>query len=578
MKKFTRTVALLLMGGSTLLTSCVSEDISPEVENLRQAQVTYLNAKAAMEQAKAENQAALTAKIQAETALIQLQAELQQAILQAQTDSMIAEYEAAVAKAQAEVAAAQQRAAEAQLALQQAIDNLAAQVNETAREYLVLYQNTMSQANSKLEEIVQAEGQLARFSAYIDINGNVIDFDQAAAELTAQIAADEVQIAALEAAIDRLEGLNTDAASVEAELEEIYIQLDELEAARASAYLDYQLASDEFTPLMNNYYDARNLFYNNIPNKEMTVAALEEDYAEQEEVVNTFLDQMAPFEAELTAVTDNFSPALEEFRSLLADWIQAKAEFDAKAINNGPGDEAYDNAEQALNEAKTAYEDFAGITYYSTYFNPQYILDYSENTGTLLNFVEASSEFGQIVNEYTNVLNDASFQNLQYRLNNELNVLGNIDWDLYYATYELGSLQDNLNWILEKYEVADFSELDTMYLQEMQSYNAVYRNYYELSSEYNALSGTAGTLQMYLNGTPRAIENRIANLQAEVQNLENNIEASKTALVNNEISAEEWAATIVRTQEKIDRLTVEYNALVALANNFLEQFNAVVED
>jgi chromosome segregation ATPase len=530
-----------------------------------------------MEEAKAENQAALTARIQAETALLQLQAELQQAILQAQADGMIAEYEAAVARAQAQVAEAEQRAAEAQVALQEAMDALAAQVNETAQEYLALYQSTMSQANNKLEEIVQLEGQIARFNAYLDENGNVVDFEAAAAELNVDIAEDEAQIAALEATLARLEALTTDAASVEAERMEVQAELDEAFAARAVAELEADLASNTRNAIGQIYSSAQNL-YNNITFWEEEVANYTELIAQQEENVTSLENQLAPFEAELEATADNYLPAIDEAEALVEVWAQAKAEFDAVAINNEAGDAVYDDALLALTEAQEAFEAYAGSNYPE---NPQWLKDQLQmgNINYLLAFADPASEFGEIITQYTNVLNNSSFQTLRDRLAFEVNRLGIYENNQNVYLSWIDSSQEQLASLYEEYEVADFTELEAIYMEAIEDYQISIMAYNEINAEVNSLLTLRNTLQNYLN-SPQVnfIKNQIANIESNIEFLENNIEANEAALVNNEISAEEWAATIVRTQEKIDRLMVEYNALLALADEFLEQFNEVMED
>ncbi|MFO7743966.1 MAG: hypothetical protein R6V36_01120 [Psychroflexus sp.] len=580
MKKLTRTMALLLIGGSTLFTSCVSEDISPEVENLRQAQVNYLNSKAEVEQAKAENQMALAARIQAETALIQIQVELQQAILQAQADAEIARMEAAIAQAEADVAAARQRAAEAEVALQEAIDRLASQVNEAAQEYLEMYQSTISQANNKLEEITSLEQDLLRFNAYVDANGNIVDFEGAAAEIEAQISEDKASIAALETTVARLEALNTDADSVEAELMEVMSELDALESELAAANLDFERYRVETYQVTQNAYFNANNYIAYISNLEESIADRETEVAEVQETINSLESQIAPFQAELDATEGEYLLALEEAETLLEAWIQARATFIAANINNNPGDEEYDNARVILDDAIAAFEAYAGTGYPS---NPQYIRD----TNTLTTYA-GNSEFGMIISQYTNVLNNGTFVNLQDRLSNEYSYLDFLltgfngsdfaELGLEDLNANLTFQQNELDSIYAEMGVADFTELETLREGVIETYLAKLEVLNELSAEVSALSSLQSTLEDYLNGNPSQIEERIESLQSEIDSLSADVDDAEATLVNNEISAEEWAATIVRTQDRIDRLTVEYDALVELANNFLEQFYAVVED
>lgn len=385
MKKFTRTAALLFIGGSTLLTSCVSEDVSPELEELRQAQVAYLNAKAALEQAKADHEAA-------QVALLQLQIEYKQATSQAEIDAVIAE--------------AKKRAADAELALQEAINNLAEQTNETAQEYLALYQNTTQQANDKASLILDQKTKVAMYESYIDHAGNIIDFEAVAEETEALLAEEEAILAALQAEIERLEGLNENAAAVEQELTEIQNQLDSLLATRADVQLEADLALNDLEPFRVDYQEAKALVEDSTPDAEQ--------------------------------------PRLAE--------------------------------------------------------------------------------------------------------------------------------------IYEKYGVADFAELETLYTAAEDDYDAILKRLAALNTQMSALHDTALTLYDYLSGNPAAIAAEIEYLNGRVWLSQNTIESYEEMLINNEISAEDWAETIVLAQEKLERMLTEYNALLALATEYLEQFNTVVED
>ena len=559
MKRITKTVALLLIGGSTFLSSCVSEDISPEVEELRQAQIGFLQAKAALELAKADHEAA-------QTALLQLEIEYQQAVMQAQIDGAIADIDA-------QIAAAQQRAAEAELALQKAIDDLANQVNETAQEYLALYQGTMAEANSKLQQIIELEGVIARYNANLDAQGNIIDFERVAVELNEQIAEDSIQIVALESAVERLQGLNTDVSDVEEELAQVENRLDEVMSARATLQMEMDLAINALQPVYNDLLRANNLMFSEIPSMEATVASLEQAYAEQQEVVESFENQLAPFQAELEAVQQNYLPAQEKAEDLLEVWIQAKAQFEAAAINNQAGDEVYDDALAALEDAVAGFEAFAGAGLGN--YDPQLLKD---NRFYLEFLTDPSSEFGQAVGQYTNVLNDPNFQRISNRFSSELQQLNNLNWNLFYESNDLNNAQIELANIFEENEVETYNELAGLYNELYAPYNNLRIRVNELNSEANSLFQMRSALLTYLNGTPSAIANRIEALQSQIAMLEEDIAQNESALANNEIDEQEWAAAIVRAEERLDRLTTEYNALIALANHYLEQFNDVVAE
>ena len=575
-------MVLLMLGGLTFFTSCVSEDVSPEVENLRQAQVNFLNSQAELEQAQAENQRALAAKIAAETALIQVQVELQQlqvqlqqALLEAETAAAIAELEAVVAEARAAVERAQAQAAEAraaaaraEVALQEALDNLAGQVNETAQEYLDNYQSTMAEADLKLTQINNLEDDLLRFNAFLNNNGDIEDFEGAAAEIEALIAELEAEKAAKEETVARLEGLNPGAAAVEEELETAESELEVLASDIAVAELDFDNSIESFFRLNDKLLEAENLVAF-ISSGEELIEDNQQNLAEVEETINSLESQIAPFQAELEAAEDEFQPAVEQAEALLEAWIQARATFLAADVNNDPGDQEYDDAQADLDDAITAFEAYAGTGYPN---NPQRIRDRDE----LLVFADPALEFGIIITEYTNILNDSTFAELQSRLSDALNDLDLISTQLENLNLNLGFDEDVLEIIYTDFGVSDITELEVLEDEARNDFIETQIVLNELNANESELIGLINNLRAYLNGYPSIIEEDIESLKSEIAVLDEDIENQQAALVNNEISAEEWATTITRTESRIASLTIEYEALLEFADFYLEQFNEVV--
>lgn len=577
-------MALLLIGGSTILTSCVSEDVSPEVENLRQAQVNFLNSQTELEQAQAENQRALTAKMAAETALIQVQVELQQlqvqlqqALLKAETAAAIAELEAAVAEARASVERAQAQAAEAraagaraEVALQEALDKLAGQVNETAQEYLDSYQSTMAEADLKLTQINGLKDDLLRFNAFLNSNGELQDFEGAADAIEALITELEAEKVAKEESIARLEQLNPDAAAIEEELEAVESELETLNSNLAVAILDNNASVETYFRINDALFEAEN-FIGIISNIEENIENNEVTLEELEETINSLESQISPFQAELDATEGEFLPALEEAEALLETWIQARTAFIAADINNDAGDQEYDEAKVILDAAITAFEAYAGTGYPN---NPQVIRDFD----LLVTFADPASDFGEIITQFTNVLNNPTFADLQNRLSNAITNQDSLTQQLNNNNILLDYYQNLLQTIYSDYGVNDISELETLFDEAFIEYLENDRMLFELSTKQSELLGIANNLRAYLNGYPSVIEDRIDTLKSEITALDDAIQDEQAALANNEISAEEWTATIARTEAKIASLTIEYEALIEFANFYLEQFNEVVGD
>ena len=102
--------------------------------------------------------------------------------------------------------------------------------------------------------------------------------------------------------------------------------------------------------------------------------------------------------------------------------------------------------------------------------------------------------------------------------------------------------------------------------------------YTVMTLEIEALENLMFSLQDYLNGVPASMANAIEDMQWQIEMLKEDISENEAALADNAISQEEWDARIAREEQKLEHLTAQHNALVALANDYLEQFNEVVEN
>lgn len=598
----TRLFTYCVIGTSVLLTSCVSEDISPHVEELRSAQTDYLQAQAALEQAKAQTEAAQAALLQtqaqiaqaesdariammaAETTLMEAQVAFEEALMEAKTASEIARLESEVAQAQYEkdlleaklaaekaeleamIAQAQVNAAQAQLALQEAVDALVGQINETAQGYLGLYQNTMEQANNKLEQITILKSVVAKYEANLDVNGNVLDFDKVTLELEGAISEDLAKIESIQEAIIRLEGLNANADDVREEFAQVINNIEELEKVKDDANLELDRAFNDLAPFDNKYNELINSI-NNIDNLMGGIAYFEERIAILTPELEEVKDRLDPYQVDLTEVEDQLTSEIEKLQAYLDTAEDAFYNYEYVRLNGTPAE--VQDALDTYNAAINAIIDYTGAWY--GWNNTQYYVWYPN----------PNTDFGDAVLAVSDIEDYPTYNNL-------LNTFNNVNFELVNAQNELMWRESNLEYwqniqddILSFVGVASVEEFwsarNEVYVEINEKSTAINK----IQDELNVLWDLRWKLYYYLNDPNRPVaqfENQIADFQDQIENLEANIAANQELLVQNTFEAEEMAAMIARTQERIDRLMTEYDALVALANEYLEKFNEILEN
>lgn len=603
MKNLKRFFTFCAISTSVMFTSCVSEDISPFVEELRSAQADYLVAQTALEQAKAVTETAQAALLQtqaqmlqaeseakvarmaAETALMETRAAYEAAIMESRAASEIADLEMAVAQAQyerdlleAKLAAetaefeammtlAQLNTAQAQLAMQEAIDALAGQINETAKGYLDLYQNSMMQADNKLNQITSLRTIVSRFEANMDPFGNVLDFNRAEAELEAQIAGDLAKVESLEDAIGRLEGLNANVDGVRNELTQVINSIEELEKAKDDANLEADRVWNILAPFNNKRNDLDNsinqieFLMNTINYNEGVIANLT---PELEKVV----ERLEPYQVDLEEVEGQLTTELIILQGYLDTAQDTWYNLEYVSLNGTPTE--IQDADDANEAAKTIVINYTGI--YQGIWNDAANYVYYPNSGT---------EFGDAVLAVSKIEDYATYNNLVWEFNNYTNQLVYAQNQVMWRTSNLEYWQDYQNDILSFVGV---DTVDEFWIARGEAYTLLNEKYAvvnKIQDEVNILWDLRWKLYYYLNDPNRPVsqfDNQISDFQNQIAILEDDIEANQDLLIQNAFEAEEMAAMYERTQDRIDRLMTEYNALVDLANEYLEKFNDVLEN
>lgn len=607
MKKISRLLALCAIGTSVFFTSCVSEDVSPQVEELRSAQADYLQAQAAFQQAKAATETAQAALLQtqaqvmqaesdariammeAQTRVAEAQAAYEEALMEARQASEIAQLEAEVAEAQyqkdlleakleaekaemdARIAQAKVEAAQAQLALQEAVDALAGQINETAKEYLNLYQNTTEQANNKLEQITALREIVTRYEANLDVDGNVLDFDRVAADLQSQISTDLATIDAIEANISRLEALNANAAGVREELNDVQERIDELEASLNDANLEADRAWLDVAPFSENYTELNNTI-NEIESRQSAIALYENYIPQVESEIEKVEERLAPYKTDLESVQDQLISEMEVLEEYLATVEDTWYSLEYARLNGTP--EEIQAANDAYNEALTAVTDYTGTFIGNSAHATDYLNSY-------IYYPVAGAPFGDAVLEVRDIENYATYQDLVDEWSNLNSLLASTQNSLMLTQNALAYYQEVQNNILASVGVDSVDDYFT-------TWNAVSEDYYEKRTAANEIQAQIdaqwqleGYLYWYLNDPNRSVadfDNQINDLENQKASLEADVQYNQDLLAQNAFEAEEMAAMIQRTQDKIESLMTEYDALVALANEYLEKFNEILEN
>ncbi|GAA4315340.1 hypothetical protein GCM10023115_27020 [Pontixanthobacter gangjinensis] len=623
MRTITKFFTYCAIGTSVLLTSCVSEDISPQVEELRSAQADYLRAQAAFETAQAETQAAQAALLQAqaeiakaeseakiammtaETALMEAQAAYEEALMEARTASEIAKLEAAVAEAQyqkelleaelaaekarlqTEIAQAELAAAQARLATQQAVDALAAQINETAQGYLDLYETNTMRAGNKLDQINNLKTIVSRYEANLDAEGNVLNFGEVEAELQAQIDADLAEIEAIEANISRLQGLNANAEDVREELTQVENRIDELEAALNEGNLAMERIYNIYETFASRASEVGDRISYIENDKELIglyqteISKLEENLAEASERIEPYTQDISDIESSLE---DEYATLINLTQVAEEEWYDLKyAEFNGTTDDLAQAQEAYDAAKQNIIEYAGDYYggpvsewsynsdtntwEFEGYTYNARiwmYDNPIPGTPYGDAVSTLNNF-NSNENYRGLLNRISRLTSTlASYNNAVINLNDNIN----------YNQERLEAIFSNLGVSNAEEFWATLNELTSEYYEAWYAVS-------EIESELGSQWDLRWDLYYYLNDPNRSVadfENQIAAYQDQIAALEAEIEQNQELLVQNAFEASEMEAMIQRTEDRIARLMEEYEALKDLADQYLEMFYEIVDN
>ncbi len=236
MKKFTKMFVVGLIAASTIFTSCIDNEVAPEVTQLRAAQVAYVEAEARLKAAEAEAQEISNAFAEAMNALT-LERE------RAELDLRLAQIDAELIDAQAALEVAR-------LALEQAIDDLEEYLAEhgldQAARYLAEYSDAMDEVYDINDEIL---GQVA-YIAGLQIALDNDDFERARQMIQRDLDRDEAELALWQEALVAAEAASEDPSSLSAQIAAAAGEISRLEneivLAEAEADAYEQVVADAY--------------------------------------------------------------------------------------------------------------------------------------------------------------------------------------------------------------------------------------------------------------------------------------------------------------------------------------------
>lgn len=297
MKYFNKTMAAAIIAGAMSLTSCVDNEVSPEVKEMREVQMAYLQAKADLEAARAEQQRIKNDYDEANYALMLQSREASLALEIARVDQWVAE-------AIEDMKAAEIRVEKAIAAYEK---YLAEQGLKDAEGYLESYKNAVATLNDLAEDRLSTKADIA-------IEEAVLASVNAPWEIQAEIQATKLaransKLAAQEAALASLETVASEPEAYEEEASELNARITELTSLNEKLKVDEKKAKDAKAA-------AQALYTQDVKDLIAEYEALEEEYEAEEDETR---------KAELKAELDEKKADYEAAVAIEADF-EAKSE------------------------------------------------------------------------------------------------------------------------------------------------------------------------------------------------------------------------------------------------------------
>jgi chromosome segregation ATPase len=392
MNYFNKTLAAAIIAGAMSLTSCVENEVAPEVKQLREAQVALLKAQAEMAAADAEFK-----RIENEHQAALLALELQRE--EANLTVTLARVEADLAEIESSLAYTQRQMELAELNHQQALVRLEREIElwersnsqsdaYAARDAFFAYKSEKDQANSKRSQKITKEAELARAKLLLSASNNGLSYDYMLSIYNNDLVKLQGELAAQEAALESLEEVTADPSSAQAEADELTARREELKKANLALDVEITKATQAVTAAEETLGDANEAIEEyemlsedleelnedietitlaeeevsvTIAEAEAELARREARLVEYEAAQDTYVKALEAAEAELATAVENekdarttYNVAQNEFKIAIQDYW-TPSDLDLASQEYGEVKTKYDSEEERFNNYQTWY-------------------------------------------------------------------------------------------------------------------------------------------------------------------------------------------------------------------------------
>lgn len=558
---FRKTVWATMIAVPTLFTACSEPEVSDEVTQLRQTQADLL-----------------AQRVEAQRLENALQ-EIDNAREQLDLDIKTAESAAQFAQAEADLETAN-------LNLQTAIDALAdylfSEGLEDAAKHLENYGDAQDDANNTLGQIIDQEVNLANMQLIYDADNpegeGKISYALAAEIIQRDLDDLRAEQTALEAALVSLEGVETDPGTAQSEINDLTTEVQDLENKNLALMVALEKATQAANAAADALDDANETIGEYETSAEEVTTAQDEITAKQDEI-DAKQDELLPLEALLNEQNVSLAvrqQVLNDAEAALAPYLAAisAAEADVEAAENAEyaAQAAYDivNNDFGNNNATQAELDAA-----------QAVLTAAQTA--LADAQQALADAGDDAVGPQNLYNIAlgNRDTEQGKVDDTTQDIANANSDLIDLQSELAELEEIL-----ADEQADVAELQSAYdsaiagLEQLEIDADTTKDVTSaIQDEYDANDDMADNLQDVIDVLENqldGINDAINDLRDDIEDKKAEVEAKEKILADNSISETEWEREIAREQAELAKLNEEYNAHLALAQAYLDAYNAAI--
>ncbi|MEM6893312.1 MAG: hypothetical protein AAF554_06435 [Bacteroidota bacterium] len=563
MMNFRKTVWATMIAVPTLFTACSEPEVSDEVTQLRQTQADLLAQR--VEAQRLEN------------ALQEIENAKEQIILDVQT-----------AEGAAAIAAAQANLERENLNLQRAIDSLAdyllTQGLDEAAQHLADYGDAQDDANNVFDDVIDKEAKIAIMQLAIGVEnpdglpGDSISFALAAEIIQRDLDELNADLAAEEAALAILEAVSADPSSAQEEVDEAEGTIQDLTNQNLALDVEIAKATQNKTATGQAFINAGNTI---------------DDYEDA-------LDGVSDAEAEIISKLAEITAKQDEITALGVNLVNANTAL-------ATGQAALDNATTALapylaaigvaesNVAAAQNAEYAAQIDYNIVLN-----EFNNGNATQDELDAAQADLNAAIaatDDAQAALNDAenaadgpedTYEAALFVRDSALELIDGINDDIADANDDLVDLQAEL---LQLEETLGDREAEVTNLQA--DYDDAVANLVALEDadeaaqvvldDLNAQKTANSTMISNLETVINALDEQIDGINEDIEELKDDIEDTKASveakqkmLADNTISETEWQREIAREQAELAKFNEEYNAHLALAQAYLDAYNAAI--